>query len=208
MALVYNIIISFVMAFIGVLPPGLLNMYAAKISRKEGRKKALVFSLGVILTVFIQTYIALLFSRYLYKHPELIDVLQKIALAIFIGLTVYFLFIAKDTRRELPEEVNHSKRNRFFSGIFLAALNLLPLPYWVYVSISFSSFGWFTFDKPFLLPAALASALGTFVVLAIYIWFFRAKENQKPLSVNLNKIIGIITGIIATITLLKILSIL
>ncbi len=194
------------MAFISVLPPGLLNIYAAKVSREEGRKKALVFSTGVIVTVFIQTYIALLFARYLNKNPELIDVLQKVALGIFVSLTVYFLFIAKDTRRELPEEVNHSKTNRFFSGMFLAALNLLPLPYWVYISITFSSFGWFTFDKPFLFPAALASALGTFSVLTIYVWFFRAKENQKPFKFNMNKVIGIITALIAIITFIKILQ--
>ena len=206
MTLVTNFFIGFIMAFVSVLPPGLLNIYVAKVSRKEGRKKALVFSSGVIVTVFFQTYIALLFARYLNKNPELIDLLQKVALGIFVSLTVYFLFIAKDTRRELRQEAQHSKTSRFFSGMFLAALNVLPLPYWVYISITFSSFGWFTFNKPYLFPAALASAMGTFAVLIIYAWFFRAKENQKPFRFNMNKILGIITAIIAVVTFLKILQ--
>ena len=65
MAFVYNFIIGFVASMIGVIPPGLLNMYAAKISMNEGRKKALLFSAGVCVTVFVQTYVALIFARFL-----------------------------------------------------------------------------------------------------------------------------------------------
>ena len=199
-----NIIIGFFASLVGVLPPGMLNMYAAKVSRKEGRKKAFVFSSGVATTVLIQTYIGLLFARYLNKHTEIISLLQKVALVIFILLTVYFLFFAKDTRRELPKNTKYSKTNRFFSGMVLATLNLLPIPFWVYISITFSRFGWFSFDTFYLIPAAIASGLGTLTALLIYAWFFRAKENQKPLSFNINKIIGIITAIISAITLFKI----
>ena len=52
-------------ALIGVIPPGLLNMTAAKISLKEGAGRGIMFSTGVCLVVFFQTYIAAIFSRYL-----------------------------------------------------------------------------------------------------------------------------------------------
>ncbi|HET8804785.1 MAG TPA: lysine transporter LysE, partial [Aequorivita sp.] len=97
MAIFYNFIVGFLGSFVGVLPPGLINMYAAKISMKEGRKKGLLFSLGVCVTVMVQTYIALLFARYIEMHPEIVNMLQKVALGIFISLTIYFIFIAKDT---------------------------------------------------------------------------------------------------------------
>ncbi|TDI78172.1 MAG: lysine transporter LysE, partial [Bacteroidetes bacterium] len=156
MSVLLNFAIGFIAALVGVIPPGLLNMSAAKISMKQGRKIALLFSAGVCLTVCVQTYVALLFARYLDKHPEIIDMLQKVALGIFLCITIYFFFIAKDTRREIPKEVNHSKTNRFFYGILLAALNLLPLPYWVYISVTFSAFGWFSFEQPGLWAAVIA----------------------------------------------------
>lgn len=206
MSVVLNFVIGFLAALVGVIPPGLLNMSAAKISMKQGRKIALLFSTGVCVTVCIQTYVALLFARYLDMHPEIVDVLQKVALGIFICITIYFFFIAKDTRREIPHKVNHSKTNRFFYGLFLAALNLLPLPYWVYISVTFSAFGWFTFEQPGLWAAVLASGAGTFAMLAIYVQFFRKKEQKKKSAMNMNYIIGLITAAIAVITLIKILN--
>ncbi|MAP53816.1 lysine transporter LysE [Altibacter sp.] len=204
MALILNFIIGFLASFVGVIPPGLLNMSAAKISMNEGRKKGLLFSVGVCITVMIQTYIALLFARYLDMNPEIVDMLQKVALGIFICITIFFFFIAKDTRREIPEDMNKSKTNRFFSGMFLGALNLLPLPYWVYISITFAGFGWFEFTTLELWVAVIASGIGTFVMLLIYVQFFRRKEDQGRLSVNMNYIIGFITAVISVITAIKI----
>jgi len=206
MSIFLNFVIGLIAAIVGVIPPGLLNMSAAKISMREGRKKGLLFSLGVCVTVFIQTYIALIFARYIDRHPEMVDILQKVALGIFVCITIYFFFIAKSIRKEPIKEVNNSKTNRVFSGIFLAALNLLPIPYWVYISITFSSFRWFKFTQPELLAAVFASGLGTFIVLAIYVWFFRKKGNEAKNKINMNYIIGLVTAIISVITLIKIIN--
>jgi len=205
MFLFLNFAIGFLAALIGVIPPGLLNMYAAKISVEEGRKRGLVFSLGVCVTVMLQTYIALIFARFLDMHPEYVDMLQKVGLGIFICLTIYFFFIAKDTRRQMPEGMErHSKTNRFFSGMLLALLNLLPLPYWLYISITFAGFGWFSFEQLELLAAVIASGVGTFAMLAIYVWFFRKKHKPDKKGINMNYIIGLITAIISAITFFKI----
>tara|TARA_B100002051_G_scaffold236576_1_gene237734 strand:- start:14 stop:640 length:627 start_codon:yes stop_codon:yes gene_type:complete len=205
MTIFYNLLIGFFGSFIGVLPPGLINMYAAKISMREGRKRGLLFSVGVCITVMLQTYIALIFARYIGKHPEIVSMLQKVALGIFISLTIYFIFIAKDTRREIRNHGENSKRNRFFLGIFIAMLNLLPLPYWMYLSITFSAFGAFSFSQPQLLLAVIASGVGTFASLALYVQFFRAKEDSRKLKLNMNYVIGLVTAVISIITFFKIL---
>lgn len=205
MAIIYNLLVGFFGSFIGVLPPGLINMYAAKISMREGRKRGLLFSIGVCIIVMLQTYIALLFARYIGKHPEIVSMLQKVALGIFISLTIYFLFIAKDTRREIRDHGENSKKNRFFLGMFIAMLNLLPLPYWMYLSITFAAFGAFSFTEPELFFAVVASGIGTFVSLALYVQFFRPKEHAPKLKLNMNYVIGIITALISIITFIKIL---
>lgn len=199
-----NFAIGFIAALIGVIPPGLLNMTAAKISMKQGRKSALLFSIGVCVVVCLQTFIALIFARYLDKHPEIVDLLQKVALGIFLCLTIYFFFIAKDTRREAPKEVKKSKTNRFFYGMLMAALNVLPLPYWVYISITFTSFGLFSFELLPLWLSVIGSGLGTFFMLFMYIQFFKAKEHQNPQRFNINHLIGLITAIVTIITFFKI----
>lgn len=205
MAIIYNLLIGFFGSFIGVLPPGLINMYAAKISMREGRRRGMLFSVGVCTVVMLQTFVALLFARYIGKHPEIVSMLQKVALGIFISLTIYFIFIAKDTRREIRAHGENSKKNRFFLGMFIAMLNLLPLPYWMYLSITFSAFGVFSFTEPELFIAVLGSGIGTFASLALYVQFFRPKEHSRKLKLNMNYVIGIVTAIISIITFLKIL---
>ncbi len=205
MAIIYNLLVGFFASFIGVLPPGLINMYAAKISMREGRKRGLLFSIGVCIIVMLQTYIALLFARYIGKHPEIVSMLQKVALGIFISLTIYFIFIAKDTRREIRDHGENSKKNRFFLGMLIAMLNLLPLPYWMYLSITFAAFGAFSFTEPELFFAVVASGIGTFSSLALYVQFFRPKEHAPKLKLNMNYVIGIITALISIITFIKIL---
>ena len=206
MSVLINFLVGFIAAFLGVAPPGLLNMSAAKISIKEGRKSAVLFSIGVCATVLIQTYVALLFAKYLDQHPEVVSMLQKVALGIFICITIYFFFIAKDTRREIPENVNYSKTNRYFYGMLLGVLNLLPLPYWVYISITFAGFGMFSFSQPDLIATVLASGLGTFAMLMLYIQFFKQKKDSMRFRVNMNYVIGLITGVISIVTFLKILK--
>lgn len=206
MSILTNFAIGFLAALVGVIPPGLLNMSAAKISMKHGSKSAMLFSAGVAITVCIQTYIALLFARYLDGHPEVVDLLQKVAVGIFLCITIYFFFIAKDSRREVPSHVKYSKTNRFFYGMLLAVLNLLPLPYWVYISITFSAFGWFSFEQPGLWSAVIASGLGTLTMLGLYVLFFRRKQDKPVINVNMNYIIGLITAIITVITFVKILN--
>lgn len=207
MTFLYYLIFGFVGAFLGTILPGLLNMYAAKISRNEGRKTAILFSIGVSLAVLLEALIALVFGRYLYNHPEIISVLQKVILGVFVSITIYFFFIAKEGRKESLPVKNYSKTNRFFLGFFLSAINFLPVPYWVYMSITFSSFGWFTFDNLNICATVLGAGIGTFLVMIIYIWFFRLKKNQQKLNnLNMSYIIGTLTAIISIITLVKIIK--
>ena len=97
------IFFGFIAAILAVLPPGLLNMTAAKISLKEGRNRGVVFSFGASVVVLIQATIAFLLARYLSKHPEVIKILRLVALSIFILITIYFLFLAKSTPKKQEE---------------------------------------------------------------------------------------------------------
>jgi len=204
MTALVNFLVGYVASFVGLIPPGLLNMTAAKIGVKQGRKPALIFSIGVIVVVCIQTGLGLAFARYIEQHPEIVDILQKVTLGIFLALTFYFFALAKDTRREIPKGVKRSKTNRFLYGILLSALNMLPIPYWVYVSISLSALGWFFFNPQVLGWAIFGSAMGTFSMLLIYIYFFRRKLPIGNFGFNLNYLLGAITGLISLITVIRI----
>ncbi|SHI39356.1 LysE family transporter [Algibacter luteus] len=194
-------------AMIGVIPPGLLNMNAAKISLKEGHVRGIVFSIGVCVIVFAQTYLASIFARYLSKHPEVIGILRSVALVIFILITIYFLFIAKSAPKQQIDPKTKSKQSRFFQGMLLSAINVFPIPYQAYMTITLASFGWMTFEKTSILSYVIGATTGTFVTLYMYIFFFdKIKEKPFTSQKNMNRIIGGITGIISIVTLINIIK--
>ncbi|MCL6293857.1 LysE family transporter [Jejuia spongiicola] len=194
-------------ALVGVIPPGLLNMTAAKISLKEGHSRGIVFSIGVCVIVIAQTYIAAIFARYLSNHPEVIDILQRVALVIFILITIYFLFIAKKQPKQQIEPKIRSKHSRFFQGLFLSSINVFPIPYQAYMTITLASFGWLKFDQISIISYVAGAASGTFVMLYMYIFFFdKIKQKTFTSQRSMNYIIGGITGVISIITLINIIK--
>ncbi|AUC82605.1 LysE family transporter [Lacinutrix sp. Bg11-31] len=199
--------IALIVALVGVIPPGLLNMTAAKVSIKEGHTRGLVFSVGVCVIVILQTLIALIFARYLSNHSNVVDIMQRVAFVLFVLITVYFLVVAKKTDKPNVESNVRSKKSRFFQGVLLSALNVFPIPYQAYMAINFVSFNWIKLDPLGITTYVAGAATGTFVMLYIYVFFFEKINSKKIKSQKgMNYTIGIITGVISIITLVNIIK--
>ena len=199
--------LGLLIALVGVIPPGLLNMTAAKISLKDGYARGITFSIGACIIVFLQTYLAAIFARYLSNHQDVIEILQRVALVLFVLITIYFLCIAKSEEKIQIEPKIKSKKSRFFQGMFMSSLNVFPIPYQAYMTITLASFGWLQFDKTSIFTYVTGAATGTFVMLYIYIFFFdKIKSKSFTSQKNMNYIIGSITGIIALVTLINIIK--
>jgi len=207
MALLTPLLSGFIAAIIGIIPPGLINMTAAKINLKEGKKNALWFVIGAVLVIFCQVYIAVLFARVIDNRPDILTLLREVGFAIFSMLTIYFLFVAKKPKAKKSKIKKSSKKSRFFLGMLLSGLNFFPIPYYVVVSVTLASYHLFKFENNTIFTFVLGSVLGSFVVLYSYIAFFgRIEKKTDYLMRNMNTIIGSITGIIAIVTLFNILN--
>ena len=207
MNITFVFFLGLVIAFVGVIPPGLLNMTAAKISLKEDSHRGILFSIGVCVIVCLQTYLAAIFAKYLSNHPEVINILQRVAFVIFILITIYFFLLARKQPKPDVEVNVRSKHRRFFQGMLLSALNVFPIPYQAYMTLTLASFGWLAFEAYSIISYVAGAATGTFVMLYIYIFFFDKIKNEKLTSPkSMNYIIGTITGIIAIFTLINIIK--
>lgn len=204
MAFVLPLFMGFCIAFLAVILPGLINMTAAKISLEEGRSQAISFGAGAATIVFFQTYIAVLFARFISTHSEIIAMLQEIGILIFTGLTVYFFWIAKKPKKTKKEIKIKGKSNRFFFGTLLSTINFLPIPFYVFATMSIASSGYFSFGRYEIFDFVLGVVLGSFTVFYIYIVAFKSIEKKTQfLMKNINTIIGSVTLLMALFTLFK-----
>jgi threonine/homoserine/homoserine lactone efflux protein len=196
--------VTFSAAFMATVPPGLLNMNAAKTSVEKGKNNGIIFSLGVSTMIMMQAYLAVLISKFLFNNPEIIDLLMKIALGIFAFLALYFFVMAKKIKPNKIRIVKMSKKNSFFKGMLLAALNLLTIPYYSGLNVMWNASGWIKFQVWDIATFILAAGSGTFTVLYLYTFYFNKLElKTKNFSKNSNYVISVLMVILLIITVIR-----
>ncbi|MCR9263933.1 MAG: LysE family transporter [Flavobacteriaceae bacterium] len=196
---------TFSAAFMATVPPGLLNMNAAKTSVEKGKLNGIVFSLGVSSMIMVQAYVAVLISKFLYKNPEVIDLLLKIALVVFAFFAVFFFVTAKRKKTKKMQKVKVSKKNSFYKGVLLAALNLLTIPYYSGLNAMWNEAGWIKFEAQDITTFVVAAGAGTFSVLYLYTFYFDKLETKtNRFSKNSNYILSALMLVLLVITLIRI----
>ncbi|MBT8186835.1 MAG: LysE family transporter [Croceitalea sp.] len=196
---------TFSAAFMATVPPGLLNMNAAKTSVEKGKLNGIIFSLGVSTMILIQALIAVYISKFLYKNPEVIDWLLKVAIGVFAFFAIYFFLSAKKHKKKVMKAMKVSKRNSFFKGMLLAAVNLLTIPYYSSLNAMWNKAGWIKFEAKDIVVFVLAAGLGTFAVLYLYTFYFNKLETKtNRFSKNSNYILSALMLVLLMITLIRI----
>jgi len=205
MLILLHFILGLITSFLGSLVPSMLNMTAAKISINKGKKNAIKFAIGASLIVFAQAYVAILFTKYLRANPTFVQSLQKIALIIFAFLSLYFYQQFKKDKKP-KKEVKQKFENNFMVGIFLSSLNMFSIPFYCGITTAFDVVGWLQFSQLYIFTFVLGSTLGTFLLLYMYLNFAKIIQiKAKTIAKNLNLILSILTGVLALVTLVKVL---
>ncbi len=196
---------TFSAAFMATVPPGLLNMNAAQVSVEKGKTYGIIFSTGVSTMIMIQATIAVYISKFLYRNPEVIAWLQKAALLVFGFFAIYF-FIAARKNNDKPIAVVHvSRKNSYFKGFLLAALNFLTIPYYSALNAMWNASGWIQFEFLDISVFVLAAGAGTFVVLYLYtVYFNKLEARSTAFSRNSNYILSVLMLLLLVITLIRI----
>jgi len=196
---------TLVAAVVASAPPGLLNVNAAKISVEKGRKQGVMFSLGIAAMVMIQAYLAVRIAKFLSRNPDVIAWLMKAAVLIFAVLAIFFFIKASKTVKEQVVLKEGSSRNSFTKGVFLAALNLLQIPFYSGLNTFFHSQRIMNYEIIDEVLFILGAGMGTFLVMYLYVFYFNRMETKtNRFSKNSNYILSGLMVVLLIITLIRI----
>nr|WP_298996925.1 LysE family transporter [uncultured Allomuricauda sp.] len=197
-------LITFLAAFVASAPPGLLNVNAAKTSVEKGKANGVIFGLGVAFMVMCQTYISVRIAKYLSRNPEIIGMLLKTAVVVFAILAIFFFVKGKKQSNTSKEFVEVKKRSSFTKGLFLAAINVLTIPYYSGLNTLFHSQGFMDYQVIDEVIFILAAGMGTFLVMYLYAFYFNKMEQKtNRFSKNSNYILSALMLVLLMITLMK-----
>ncbi len=161
-------IIGFIMAFLGLLSPGLLTTTTLNTAVDRGSEEAVKFALGAVLPIFIQAHLALLGAEYLKEHPELIRKFSGLAVILFLALSFFFLYQYITRNKSSLSTPRFHIKNSFFYGLFVSLINPLAIPfYFTYTSI-LEFKGIVIMKEPFISVFVISAMFGAFAILYLY----------------------------------------
>ncbi len=206
------LLIGIFTAFIGSSIPGLLNMTVVKIAKLEGSKSAYTFMAGTAITIAVQVYLAIFLAKFINFNENVTKIFREIGLVVFILITIYFLFFAqkrdnKKKQYKLDHQGDVKQKNKFFYGVVLSALNLFPIPFYVFLSATLTSYKISVFKEPNSSIFALGVVLGSMLIFSLYIKFFKSRsEDNSFILKNINYIIGGITSVVSLLTIYQLIK--
>lgn len=196
-------LITYLAAFLGVIPPGLVNMTVAKTCVEGGKKNGIYVAVGAAIIVFIQALIAVLLAKYIFDHPFVRRMLLRAGLVIFSILFVYFFLKAKN-RNRLKHSNKKATANNILKGMLVAVLNLFPIPYFVALAGAMDLSNTVTYNWSVIISFATAACLGTFTTLYLYvISFARIEEKVDSFARYSNYFMAGLMMVLIVITLIR-----
>jgi threonine/homoserine/homoserine lactone efflux protein len=203
MSYLLHIIYGLVMAYFGLISPGMLNMTALKIRINSSKSDSVKFALGASIIVFFQAGIALFFADYFSKNPNVIENLKIAGVIVFFILSVFFFLLS---RKKMNPKGEKGNKNYLFRGMAMSVVNMLAIPFYLGVSLYLVSIDKIIIEQPFILLFVFGAVIGSF--LLFYTYIVLAKIIIKKLSfiaTNINIVLSILFLILGVVLLIKIL---
>lgn len=202
-------ITGFTAAFIGSAIPGVLNMSAAKFAIQYNKNKAFLFILGASLIVGIYCFVALFSTQYITIDKPLLQTLYKIGSVIFLIISIYFLIKGKSEKKQAGTSFNPDRNNFFLTGVFLSLINILPLPYYIILTVIMQHENYYhynAFNNVIFIGSVI---LGSLVIFGIYTLLFSNQYSKRLQSIlqNANAIISCLSACVMLFSIYKAITI-
>jgi threonine/homoserine/homoserine lactone efflux protein len=196
--------LGFVMAFISLIPPGMLNMTAVRTALEKGGRSGAWFALGAALVVIPQAFIALVFAKFFAQHPEVVDRLNYAGLFVLFLLSVVFFIQA---RRKFGGEGSKKKGKSFVIGLLMSSMNMLAIPFYLVLSSVLEKRGLLIPEQPYINLFVTGVFLGAFSLFMVYVRFAAVIQSRAQfIARNINYILSALFLVLGILTLLKILK--
>ncbi len=158
--------IALVLSFLGSLPLGLITLTITQRTMEKGRKSGVLLALGATVMEFVYTYIALISLDLFTQNTSIGQYIQYAATLVFFILGFYFLF--KKSQDITPPASTYNYFD-FFRGVVVGAMNMLIVPFWIFLAIWLESQGYFFDRATNIFSFSVGSALGALLAFLGYI---------------------------------------
>jgi hypothetical protein len=121
-----NILVGFLVSFIGSIPLGYLNVVGFQLFQKTGMQQTVSYLLGVIAIEFLVIYGTLLFAKQLANNKQLTKFIEAFSIIFMFVLALVF-YLGSNSKTNYTLSFTYAP---FLLGIALSCLNFIQIPFW------------------------------------------------------------------------------
>lgn len=190
------------MAFLSLVPPGMLNMTAVRITIEKNRKEGFWFSLGAALVVILQAFIAIAFAKYFANNPQVVERLKLGGVFVLFLLSAVFFIKARNKFRARGSD---RKGKSLLLGILMSAMNMLSIPFYLVLSSVLESKGLLIANQPYINLFVSGVFAGAFALFLLYVQFASLIQKKAQfIARNINYILSVLFFVLGILSLYKI----
>lgn len=204
MTYLLHILLGFVMSFVSLIPPGMLNMTAVRTTIEKNRKEGIWFSLGAAFVVVPQAFLALVFARFFSEHPQIVARLEIGGIIVLFALSVVFFVQA---RKKFKGSGGKTTGKSFWVGMMMSMMNMLAIPFYLVLSSVLEGRGLLQTEQPFINLFVTGVFFGAFSLFNVYVQFARIiVKRAQFIARNINYILSVLFFVLGILTLFKFLK--
>jgi threonine/homoserine/homoserine lactone efflux protein len=199
-----HVMMGFVMSFLSLIPPGMLNMTAVRTTIEQNKKAGIWFSFGAALIVVPQAFIALAFTRFFSDNPHIVERLKIGGIFVLFLLSVVFFTQA---RKKLKNQGSKRKGKSFLMGMLMSSMNMLSIPFYLVLSSVLENKGQLILSQPFISLFVTGVFIGALSLFLVYVRFARIIQKKAQfIARNINYVLSVLFFVLGILTLIKLLK--
>jgi hypothetical protein len=190
MKIIKNILVGFVVSFLGSIPLGYLNFIGFEIYTEFGINNLLLYLLGVIFIEALVIYFTLIFAAKLANNKKLMKVID--IFGIFFLLLLAYSFYSHSTQSVSNQ--HYLEKYIIYSpvviGLFLSSINFLQLPFWTGWNLYLINGKYIHVNGKWKFFYILGTLIGTFLGMLALVFFLNTiSQNADSFSKYLMPVI-------------------
>lgn len=187
---VKNILVGFLVSFIGSIPLGYLNIIGFEIFSKFGIKNLLLFLLGVVCIEAFVIYFTLIFANRLVNNKKLMKIIDIFGVFFLLFLAFSFYSHSNQTAANHNYLDKYIRYSPFFIGLFLSSLNFLQLPFWTGWNLYLINEKYIDTSKTYRFYYLAGTLIGTFSGMLVLVYILnKVTQNVSAFSQYLMPVI-------------------
>ncbi len=178
-----NLLVGFLVSFVGSFPLGYLNIVGFQLYQKSGIATLIYFILGIITIEIFVIYFTLIFAKRLSENKKLNKYIEIFGIVFMFLLAFIFYYQSKVSNSNQTDLSKYISYSPFFIGIILNCLNFLQLPFWTSWNLYLLNRKFISVDKSNKYFYVIGTLLGIFLgMLSLILSLDLVATNFESLS--------------------------